>query len=103
MYEVKTRLAKAMEIRGMNATELAKRSGLSAASISRYLNGLMFPKQSATYALAQALDVSPAWLLGFDVTIDGKHLSIDLDRLSDENRTRLFAYYQALLDTQGGK
>lgn len=102
MTEIKDRLARAMEIKGFNATELAIRSGLSTASISRYLNGIMVPKRPTAIRLAQILGVSPVWLLGFDTTTDGQPVAVDLNKLTKENKIRLLAYYQALLDTQGG-
>lgn len=100
MKEIKNRIAKALEVRDMTAAELSKKSGIGKGSISKYLKGTVIPKQTAIYQMAQALDVNPGWLLGLDVTMDGRHLAIDLNKLSDSNRERLFTYYQALLDTQ---
>lgn len=103
MKEVKNRIAKALEVRDMTAAELSKKSGIGKSSISKYLKGTVIPKQTAIYQMAQALDVDPGWLLGLDVTMNGRHLAIDLDKLSDANREHLFVYYQALLDTQEDK
>lgn len=100
MKHFKNRLLKALEIRDMTASELASKSGIGKGSISKYLKGTVLPKQGAIGAMASALSVSPAWLMGLDVTMDGRHVAIDLDKLTDENRTKIFAYYQALLDTQ---
>lgn len=103
MKEVKNRIAKALEVRDMTAAELSKKSGIGKSSISKYLKGTVIPKQTAIYQMAQALDVSPTWLLGLDVTMNGQHLAIDLDKLTDANREHLFSYYQALLYTQEDK
>ena len=88
----------------MSASELANRSGLNKGAISRYLHGTVIPKQSAIGIMARALGVSPAWLLGFNVNKDGSAVEaeLDLDALTPENRTRVLAYYQALLDSQEG-
>ena len=51
----------------MTPAELARRSGVDKGSISRYLSGKFEPKQSAVHSMAKALNVSPAWLLGYDV------------------------------------
>ena len=53
--------------------------------------------------MSKALDVSPAWLLGFSVDMRGNALPpvLELDKLSPENKARLLAYYQALIDSQG--
>ena len=85
----------------MTAAELANASGINKSSLSRYLTGENIPRSKAIGKMAQALNVSPAWILGYNVTIDGKTvIEIDLNNLSEENRTRLQAYYQALLDSQ---
>lgn len=101
MKQFRDRLEKALEIRKMSIAELSRKSGINKGTISHYLKGAYEPKQTAIYNMALALNVSPSWLLGLDVTMDGQHLAIDLDNLSDENKTRLFAYYQALIDIQG--
>lgn len=63
------RLKKAINLRGITQAELSKRTGISKSSISRYLKGDWEGKQDAVYALALALDVSEAWLMGFDAKI----------------------------------
>lgn len=104
MYLIKDRIREALNIRGMTAAELARLSGIDKGSVSRYLKGDIIPKQSKIGAMARALNVSPSWLLGYDVSMSGDALPpvIDFDKLSDENRARLLAYYQALIDSQGG-
>lgn len=54
-------------MRQMTQSELAKRSGISKSSISRYIKGDWEGKQSAVYELAKALGVTEAWLMGYDV------------------------------------
>ena len=41
--------------------------GLSAATISRYANGLMKPKVPTVVSMAQIFGVNEAWLMGYDV------------------------------------
>lgn len=101
MKEIKDRLAEALQIRDMTAAELSRKSGVDKGSISNYLKGKFVPKQNAIGAMASALNVSPAWLLGFDLTIDGEEpVHVDMEKLNEANKARLMAYYQALLDTQ---
>ena len=103
LYVIKERLIEAMKLRGMTATELASKSGLAKSSVSRYLSGENIPRSIAIGKMANALDVSPAWILGYNLTMDGKEIqNVDIDKLTEENKSRLFAYYQALLDSQGG-
>ena len=103
LYIIKERLIEAMKLRGMTATELANKSGLAKSSVSRYLTGENIPRSIAIGKMANALNVSPAWILGYNLTMDGQEIpNIEIDKLTEENRTRLFAYYQALIDSQGG-
>ena len=60
----KDRLIEAMVARGMRAAELSKRTGLSKARISQYVNGKFTPKSDAVLLIAEALRVSELWLLG---------------------------------------
>jgi len=64
------RLNQALEIRDMKPVELSQRTGLSKARISQYTNGVYEAKQKALYKIAQALNVSEAWLMGHDVPME---------------------------------
>lgn len=61
------RLAEAMEAAGKKQIELARETGLSHSTISRYLSGVVEPRQAAAMKLAQALNVSEWFLWGYDV------------------------------------
>ncbi|MBQ9151812.1 MAG: helix-turn-helix domain-containing protein, partial [Clostridia bacterium] len=65
----KDRLIEAMTLRGMRASELAKRTGLSKARISQYVNGKFIPKSDAILLIAEVLQVSELWLLGKDAAM----------------------------------
>lgn len=81
----KNRLVEAMRIREMKATELSKRSGLSKAQISQYTNGIYEAKQLALHKLAVTLNVSEAWLMGYDVSMERQNSSqISANEGSDE-------------------
>lgn len=43
---------------------------LGKSAISQYVNGKVVPKQDKIYIIAEALDVSEAWLLGYDVPME---------------------------------
>ena len=62
------RLKNIMKERKITQTELAKRTGIRQSSISDWLNDRYEPKQDKVYIIAKALNVSPAWLLGYDDT-----------------------------------
>jgi len=89
-----------MALQGLNKTELARLSGLARSSVSRYVADIIEPKQNAIGAISKALGVSPAYLM-WGVTAEVEQ--IDLTQLTEANRARLLAYYQALKDSQGGE
>ncbi len=61
------RLREAMNAAGKKQLDLAKATGLSHSTISRYLSGQMEPKQKAISRMATVLGVSEMWLWGYDV------------------------------------
>lgn len=63
------RIKQAMELRNMNQADLVNATGIGKSAISQYLSGKYVPKQTATHAIAKALNVSEAWLMGYDVPI----------------------------------
>ncbi len=58
------RIRSLLEARGMTRKELAEASGLTEATISRYINGTRTPKSISISAIAKALDVTSDELLG---------------------------------------
>lgn len=67
--EFKDRLREAMAFRGMKAVALVEKTGVPKGAISYYLAGKSQPKADRLYIIARALDVSEAWLLGYDVSM----------------------------------
>lgn len=65
------RIKKALSIRNMTQTELCAKTKISKSSLSEYLSGKHEPGQDKIFILAQALDVDPVWLWGYDVPIKG--------------------------------
>lgn len=63
------RLYDAMNIRGVKSVDLAKSSGVSQSDISNYRAGRYEATQLNLQRLAEALDVSIPWLMGFDVAV----------------------------------
>lgn len=61
------RLAEAMKDAGKKQIDLARETGLSHSTVSRYLSGAVEPRQDATHKLAVILNVSELWLWGYDV------------------------------------
>lgn len=66
--------------------------------LSQYVSGKVEPGQNKLYILGQALNVSEAWLMGFDVPMEksykpGKNTSDDISLNSHEKKV-LLAYRQ---------
>mgnify|MGYP002527172924 CR=1 FL=1 len=61
-----TRIKQVMEEKGMTQLDLASKSGVSQSHISRYLNGKYEPKSFHAQKIAEALGVSPVWLMGIE-------------------------------------
>ena len=68
--ELRDRLRQAMDLRGLRATDLVEKTGIPKGTVSYYLSGKTEPKADRLYLLAQVLDVSEAWLLGYDVAMN---------------------------------
>lgn len=66
------RLKAAINIKEMKQTELAERTGINKGTLSSYMSGKFEPKQNNLYILAKALNVSEAWLMGYDVPMERK-------------------------------
>lgn len=66
------RLSKALLIRNMKPIELAEKTGIDKSKISSYMSGRYKAKQNGVFILSQALNVEPAWLMGYDVPMERK-------------------------------
>lgn len=66
MGEFYKRLKKAMEARHISQSELCFRTGIPKSAMSQYISGAFKPKQARTYSIAKALNVTEAWLMGYD-------------------------------------
>jgi repressor LexA len=88
----KDRLTEAMTLRGMRASELAKRTGLSKARISQYVNGKFIPKSDAILLIADALRVSSMWLMGKSEDMEAEAPRIKLPCPENVSPLRLCRY-----------
>lgn len=86
------RIAKALELRGMRQSELRKLTKIPKSSMSLYLSGAYEPKQDRIYSIAKALNVSEAWLMGYDVPMSRNENTPNKQELteSEEKMLNLF-------------
>ena len=98
------RIAEALRIKGMKQYELCKLANVPKSSLSLYLSGAYEPKQDRVYDMAKALNVSEAWLMGYDVPMErqvkknspseselseGEQMLLDLFRRVPEDKQEL--------------
>lgn len=66
------RLSRALDARNMKAADLSKKTKVSEGTISCYINGKYEAKQNRVRTFAEALNVNPAWLMGYDVPMENE-------------------------------
>ena len=74
--KLSVRLQELMDRKNLNQTELGKMTGITPSSISDYLNERYKPKQDKIDAIAKALQVDPAYLMGYEVDERGSAKNI---------------------------
>ena len=57
---------------------------LSKSDLSQYVSGKVEPGQNKLYVLARALDVSEAWLMGYDVKSKPESMQIQISQKTTE-------------------
>lgn len=82
------RLDIALAQRGMKASDLSKKTGISESTISQYRSGYSTPKKDRLVTIANALCVSPTWLMGIDVEMNGK----PLEKIKNERIEKIYDY-----------
>ncbi len=75
------RLNRAMNEKGIRAVELSDRSGVSESMLSCYRSGRYEATQANLQKLAEALNVSIAWLMGYDVPIGSYDFNEPVDKM----------------------
>lgn len=103
MAEISDRIKEGMALRGFKQTDLVEKTGIGKSSISTYLKGEYQPKQRNIYKIAKALNVNEAWLMGYDVSIDGKAENVSgVLKFETEEEKLLFEKFY-LLNENGKK
>lgn len=67
IQNVSQRLKELMESTGDKQIDMARKTGISKGTLTKYVNGKMGMKQSRIEKIAEIYGVDPVWLLGFDV------------------------------------
>lgn len=69
------RLNEAISERGMKGSELCRRAGMSRSALSGYLTASYLPKSDRLSKIAEVLNVSSEWLMGYDVPMEAGTLA----------------------------
>ena len=75
------RLSKALDIRNMKQSELCRLTEIPKSAMSQYVSGAFEPKQDRVYLISKALNVSEAWLMGYDVPMERSDMQKKNDQL----------------------
>ena len=95
------RIKTALHIKGMKQSELCKITKIPKSAISQYISGVFEPKQDRIYLIAKTLDVSEAWLMGFDVPMERqKNSPSDKEQLTEGEQLLLELFRQVPVDQQ---
>ena len=83
---VAQRLSYALQLRHIKQIDLCKMLEIPKGAMSLYLSGKYEPRQSRLNELAIALNVSEAWLMGYDVPMErlsSESFDFDLQRFAE--------------------
>ena len=64
------RLKEALAVRGMKAIDISEKLDISRGTISYYMSGKSSPKADRLNQICSMLNVSEAWMLGYDVPME---------------------------------
>ena len=115
--DIKERIKQGLEIREITQTQLATKANIDKGQLSSYISGKYKPRQNNIDALAKALNVNEAWLMGFDVPMERvsgkaeskqepsyssqcKEIIEVYEQLSAHNQKKVLTYSKNLLSTQ---
>ncbi len=103
--ETARRLLKALSDKDMRPIELSNRTGISKSTISQYMSASYSPRSKNAKKMAEVLDVSPMWLMGFDMVIveDENYSKRDqlgyyFTLLTKEDQDKLLDYAESMIN-----
>lgn len=91
------RLVKAMKERGMKQADLVEQTGIGKSSLSQYIAGKYEPKADKIYLLAKVLNVSEAWLMGYDVPMERDEIQPETENKKSEETISLTEHEMLLI------
>lgn len=95
-----TRIKEALSLRHMRQVELCEITKIPKSALSQYISGAFEPKQDRIYLIAKALNVSEAWLMGYDVPMEKEKDSPEEPELSEGEEMLIKLFRQVPEDKQ---
>ena len=86
------RLRDVLSIKNIRQTDLCRLAKIPKSSLSQYLSGDFEPKQDRIYIISKVLNISEAWLMGYDVPMEREK------KLPNDEKLSLTDGERALLD-----
>lgn len=74
------RLKELMVAFRVSQQDISNKTGINKASISRYVNGTVNPKQESVMLISNAYGVDPMWLMGYDISMFGDNKAKQAER-----------------------
>lgn len=62
------RIKEAMKKQNLKQSDIVKKTGINKGALSSYISGKYEPKHTTIYKLASVLNVTPAWIMGYNPT-----------------------------------
>lgn len=99
------RMQELLDIKQITKAELSRKTGISRSSITRYVKGDWEGKQDSVYRIAEVMNVSEAWLMGYDVPMqrtqirDSNKIKGRLDSIPLEIQVLVLYFY--MLNKEG--
>ena len=94
------RLRVALNKREMKQIELARLTKIDSGTINNYLAGKYEPKQDKLGIIADALNVDPVWLMGYDVPMEREKDTPEKIQLSEGEEMLLDLFRRVPVESQ---
>lgn len=97
MKEFFERFNEALNIRQKTMADISRETKINRSSLSEYSKGTYKPNQDRIYLIAKALNVSPAWIMGFDVPMEDKKEDILPEQFETPEQAMNFLLHQQVV------
>ena len=100
LFSVSERLQEALRITGTKQIELSRLTKIDRGTINNYLMGKYEPKQDKLSIIADALNVDPVWLMGYDVPMEREKKTPDTIKLTEGEEMLLDLFRRVPVERQ---